>query len=496
VEQHEPTLQTELALVPEPSASSSNSSTDQASERFLWLVIAGHPVSVHVTHARYLTDDGCPTSVLHSEPSGIGTTRRLHSCPSTFWPKPHLGCDAFVRTCMRARGLLEDAIDQSLLGRYVKGGVKGIKAHSAGWALWLTFLTSSKLHPFFFSAANLTNFLTSVRADYSATRVASVSSAIAVVYAQALTINVRKPWMPLSDLDAGQVRKTARVDAPNPEKPQEGIDFAIIRDWLTERGSLRTQSLASLVVSFIVIARVFLGFRAADLATALAHTQTHELDTWTEDSLELSVNIQFYGMKTATIVSKRTYRWADIGIRPLSKVRLRYGLKIRPMLAKSFADSCCFIRALFQLRQRLLPLLVKHFPIVTKGNRKLYTLGLPSIRTDVERCLSGDLRFIFPITSITVNRLLTTKMHLPLFGKVAVDAQRDFIAMWYRHNALSALRLIDCRDYAILISQHVNENTFNSSYSILVSQTFKLRYGALLTLSKFQELSAPERLLL
>jgi len=286
------------------------------------------------------------------------------------------------------------------------------------------------------------------------------------------------------------IRRHMRTTAPAPHKPTAGLDFALVREWLIARGALKSQTDRSLIISMIIIGRVFYALRAADLI-CLAHTESHPLDGWAPRNGDSRIFFPFYMLKTARLVHEDTHYWVDVPLRPMNPDRLRSGFKQRALQATRIVDTCCFVRAAAELRKRMLPKLRSLHPLHKVHSRVCYEkCFIPHI--DSKMTLKSS-RFRF-IGATRVNTHVK-EMHTTVFGEIPVVADKGWLARWYRHNALSAMHRSGASEEALELSEHTTMATFKKCYKIGLHPTFEDRLNSYSSLSAFSTLSGPERLL-
>jgi hypothetical protein len=393
---------------------------------------------------------------------------------------------------MLARGYNRETIEANLAGRYVKSGTTGINRYNPGWALWLHFLGSQELHPFAFQAPTFANFLMYVKQKRSEKYVATASSAVKVVYEEALGLDITEPSRIVDVNITSKIRKHMAVTAAPVIKPSVGFDLAILRDYLVSLGPLHEATTCEqLVPRVILIARAFYGFRAADLKT-MALTVRHDLDDFNpqnDDHLQRSFTLSLYMTKTAAKTKAHQYYWSYIPLQPLSKFRMRMGFRIRPIRAKSIAEACCLVRALHTLRRLMLPKLQRlHQPYKFAGHMVYAEQTIPWTQSSLK--IENDIKFKF-LSPSRMNNIIK-KVHAAVIGPVS--EAKDWIANWYRHNCFSCMESVGSLEAISIFSEHTRVGTYRKNYAIPVHESFLLRLQQYNLLKFFHDMNAHEKL--
>lgn len=327
-------------------------------------------------------------------------------------------------------------------------------------------------------------------------KVKRASSAVSVTYDMALGLNIQNPHDPFrKDVLGYYIRKASAHLTEAPSLMEVTFDLGNVREYLVKRGPLSDQSFADLIDSTVMILRSFWGFRAADLVS-MAHVKQSNLDGYQEDS-DTVVSIWFYSLKTSQ------GKWTALQFTPLSRSRLRKGLQLSVSEAKARVQSCCAVRALAEIRRRMLPLLRTQQAVALK-RKQIYAKhflpwkkddpGMGSTISATSSSVSPAVPFRF-IKAGTMNGLLA-RHHAKMPGMPALA--KGCHPRHYRHVSLSTMHFVGASASAKVLSTHAADSTvFRQSYQIAdVDTGFKARYLQVHELTGFAQLTAPERLLL
>ena len=342
------------------------------------------------------------------------------------------------------------------------------------------------MHPLCFSAAALSLHLIQVR-ELNPKSVKLASSSVSVMYNLGLGLSIAEPSaMPVDDM-AKYIRKTAAIEAPRPDRPNECFDLATPRRWLLSRGPLTAQSLQDLVESVTYIARLFYGFRAADLAAV-----PFPAKGWNRKRGIDEAELAFWNTKTAAAVCPADNLWQRVKVRWLDAGRLVAGLGLERPVAEQLVASCCFLTGLEELRCRLLPKLQRTTEIEKLQGCKVWARSLlPYVKTSLKN--SKAVQFL---SATRINKIVEKCHHeagLPDMGTAV-----GFYPRHYRHVALTMLHFVGCADQAKEFSLHTKDSrVFETTYRVqLVDDRFVSRHQQVQLRPGFALLSAAERLLL
>ena len=491
MEPHESSATQEVHPIFESTAEVVGGNIETAESGQLHLSFAGHPLHIPLVDAGYLKDAGCPTVFLCGRQLRLNSAGGLATCERVAFPSEDIPCDDFISMCMRARGWTQESVTTTLEGRYLKSGASAIRRYNPTWTRWVNFLKSEGLHPFCFPASTLSNFLIHISRTVSPGAAGPASSAVTVIYAQALGLHIKTPSTPIEGRDEVNLRKALAAKRPAIRKPLMGFDLALVRQYLVEQGPLlECVSLDQLVPRILLLARAFYGFRAADLA-CMAHTVVHPVDAFdngNHDHLSVIYRIPFFMTKTAPKTKVATAYWSFIPVQPLSQRRMKEGLRLSARAARQIAEACCFIRGIHKLRQLMLPKLKRCHKVCKLTTESIYSEGFfPYLKSSLRKDNQTSFNFL---KSTTINGIIFD-IHVKIINP---DEDRKFIANWYRHNALSCMEAVGCEDDIRVFSEHTSTKTFSKSYRITISDLFRERLDRCHSLSAFSFLTAQERL--
>lgn len=358
-----------------------------------------------------------------------------------------------------------------------------------------------------FGSTDIAEFLIRVF-DENPAAVKVCSSAVSVVYDLGFDLDIGSPHSPhRGDGTATLVRRAATFDKPAPKLMDVCWDLAIVKRWLMARGPLRDQSFRDLTHSAIVIARAFHALRGADLH-AMAQTKNSALDRITDETIE-PVNIMLWMTKTATRTCKEQNYWRVVSFAPLRVRQMTRGLKISIAAARMMVESCCLLRALAELRRRVMPV-VRLAQTMMVGGKEVWATSfflMPSTRASVE----GGVHSIQPKKSkrgsdecelkyMALNSFnpIVKKVHESMVQDGMPQAVKGATARHYRHVALTLMHRVGCTQEARDLSTHAEGSmTYAKSYCIPhIDPDFEKRFQDLDGSAAFAQLRACERLLL
>ena len=353
-----------------------------------------------------------------------------------------------------------------------------------------------------FGATDFAEFLIEIF-DVNPAAVKLCSSAISVTYDMSLDLDIANPNSPhRGDGTAVLVRRAATFDKPAPVLMTVCWDVAIVRQWLVERGPLRLQTFNDLTHSTIMIARTFHAMRGSDLH-AFSHTEESALDHVEEGATE-PVNVMLWMTKTATRTCKETNFWRAVPFAPLRPRQLARGLKIAAKEAQRIVQACCLLRALAELRRRVLPAL-QQTPTIVVGGRDVWSKTfflVPSTLFKVDKQGVNTLQVSNkrPIRYMARNSFnpIVKKIHLTMVPDGMPELVQGRTARHYRHVALTLMHRVGCKQEAKTLSTHTEgSQTYAKSYCIPnIDPDFERRFLGLDGTAAFTQLRACERLLL
>ena len=253
------------------------------------------------------------------------------------------------------------------------------------------------------------------------------------------------------------------------------------------RGSLQAQSFQDLVESVVYIARLFYGFRAADLAAIPFPTKG-----WIRKRGIEEAELAFWNTKTAVAVCPADNLWQRVKVRWLDADRLVAGLGLERPVAERMTAACCFLTGLEELRGRLLLKLQRTAKVEMLQGHKVWARSLlPYVKTSLKN--SKVVQFL---SATRINKIVEKCHHgagLPDMGTAV-----GFYPRHYRHVALTMLHFVGCADQAKEFSFHTKDSkVFETAYRVqLVDNGFVSRHQQVQLRQAFALLSAAERLLL
>ena len=318
------------------------------------------------------------------------------------------------------------------------------------------------------------------------------SSAIQVLYELTVGLNLKDPSNPqMVDMVACHVRQDAIVSTPAPALVEQCWDIGIIRQFMIGRGPLSEQPLKELVHSAILAGRTFHGLRAADLFS-MAMLQQSPLDQ-ADPTFTKSVGLRFWCTKTAKAVNGASNLWVTISLQPVRAANIRKGLHLSAKEARDTMLACCFIRALHEIRKRMLPTMRQTAPACKHKGVNVHALNFfPQIKQKIT--LTNKIKF-YGRNSINprVREMHHAVVNLNVGMPPLAEGQ---MARHYRHVALTTMHLVGSADEAR--TRHAKGSTeFERSYHIgELNPDFALRFKSIEGITAFAQLHACERLLL
>ena len=318
------------------------------------------------------------------------------------------------------------------------------------------------------------------------------SSALQVLYELTVGLNLKDPSNPLMvDIIAYYVRQDAIIATPAPALMEQCWDIGIVRKFLTSRGPLTEQSLKDLVHSSVLAGRTFHGLRAADLHS-MAMLQHSPLDQ-SDPKFTNAVPFRFWCTKTAKAVNGASNLWVTMSIRPVRAAIIRKGLHLSATEAKDTMLSCCFIRAVHEIRKRLLPSMRQTAVAYKHKGVSVHALNFfPQVKQKIT--LAKKIKF-YGRNSFNprIREMHQTMVNLNIGMPPLAEGQ---MARHYRHVALTTMHLVGCPDEAR--ERHAKGSSeFERSYHIDdLHPEFALRFRSVEGITAFAQLYACERLLL
>ena len=205
------------------------------------------------------------------------------------------------------------------------------------------------------------------------------------------------------------------------------------------------------------------------------------------------ISIACWHTKTAPTVNGKTNLWSYITCQPIRVAFIRKGLRLTLTEAKVIAAACCLIEALREIRLRMLPAIKSTLRPHTHKQVKVYALRF--FPQAAQKFTEGkEVRFYEPNTFNPRIKDMHAEMVARYHG--FPELARGQQARHYRHVALTSFYILGCSDYAK--QRHAPKSAeFERSYRIdELHPDFIERFNAVKGLTKFAQLTAPERMLL
>ena len=318
------------------------------------------------------------------------------------------------------------------------------------------------------------------------------SSALQVLYELTVGLNLKDPSSPqMVDMIAYCVRQDAIISTPAPALMEQCWDIGIVRKFLVGRGPLADQSLKELVHSAILAGRAFHGLRAADLFS-MALLQQSPLDQ-PDPTFTRAVPFRFWCTKTARALNGASNLWVTMSLRPVRSANIRKGLRLSAKEARDTMLSCCFVRAVHEIRKRLLPSMRQTAAAYKHKGVNVHALNFfPQVKQKIT--LTKKIKF-YSRNSINprIREMHHAMVELDIGMPPLAEGQ---MARHCRHVALTTMHLVGCSDEAK--PRHTKGSSeFERSYHIDdLHPEFALRFRSVEGITAFAQLYACERLLL
>jgi hypothetical protein len=428
----------------------------------------------------------------------------------------------FVHTSLsKLAGYTDEAIEAMLAGRWSTGS-RGSQYNTA-WCSWVDFVYSQGFRCCFFPRAAVANYLAQVmennnkRAKPLKTAVQTARTAISVTYNAAFEVDLLQS----STKDNGKtvapgkignvqyyVNLKAQLSSESDSNfPVHGPDYLTAHDYWVSKGPNDKLSLGLLVDKVIQLGR-FKGFRGVDLHSFPAGSEAPVPPKPPQQYGEVDfLKIAFKGSKGRKGKGQRLNNGYTVTVQIYPLRRDKLVLWMSRTKARQMSELCCFVRALGELRYRMLDIARVYFrdgkpPILPRaptGATPLLPHLLPFSHMSVKPDMvtgsrsSDELQFL---RASTINER-ARKIHERQYGEGTCGRGKPFSAAYYRHTSAQMYHqsgAIDARK--LRLTQTEPDALFKEHYSkVPVHPDFAKRLQQL-PKGVLDQLSADERLLI